>query len=144
MANKTALVAHGLSTKFFPLYLMLVVFLFVSDYTRDAVTGIDPTDFFIASVLFFGGLVFIYEGFNNKPQRNGGIGTAGFLFFFIVAGANIVFGYSIWIGEYDVLNDSGDLNLVLQILIGINMLMFLIQGIYEIIISKRLVLEKFF
>lgn len=138
------MIAHGLSTKFLPLYFMLIAFLYISDFTRDTISGIDPTDFFISSILFFAGLVFIYEGINNIPKKGTTIGTAGFFFFFIIAIVNIAFGIVIVTDFYQPLSDSGDINLLLQILIVINMFMFLIQGVYEIIISKRFVVEKVF
>lgn len=144
MANKNAMIAHGLSTKFLPLYFMVIAFLFISDYTRDSVSGIDPTDFFISSILFFAGLIFVYEGFNNIPKKGGGIGTAGFVFFFVIAALNLIFGGMIFTDIYDPFTDSGDVNFFLQIVIGINMLMLFIQGIYEVIISKRFVVERAF
>ena len=89
MANKHAMQLHGLSTKFLPLYFMIIAFLYISDYTRDSLSGIDPTDLFIASILFFAGLIFIYEGVNNIPKKGTTVGTAGFVFFFIIAIINI-------------------------------------------------------
>lgn len=139
-----AMTAHGLSTKFLPLYFMILAFLYVSDYTRDTMFGIDPTDLFIASILFFGALIFMYEGFNNVPKKGTTIGTAGFVFFFLFAIANGVFAVSIYFDEYDPFTDSGDLNLILQVIIGVNVVMFLIQGIYEILLSKRFVVEREF
>lgn len=144
MANKNAMIAHGLSTKFLPLYFMVIAFLFISDYTRDSLSGIDPTDFFISSILFFAGLIFIYEGFNNIPKKGTTIGTAGFVFFFIIAAVNMIFGGLIFLDIYDPLSDTGDINLFLQLIIVVNMLMLFIQGIYEVIISKRFVVEKVF
>lgn len=144
MANKHAMIAHGLSTKFLPLYFMVIVFLYVSDFTRDSFAIIDPTDFWISSTLIFGGLIFMYEGFNNKPKRNSTIGSAGFFFFFIIAGINFIFGGAVFLNYYDPLTDSGDINLILQGVIMANILMFLIQGIYEIILSKRFVVERAF
>lgn len=144
MANKHAMIAHGLSTKFLPLYFMVIVFLYVSDYTRDSFAVIDPTDFWISSTLIFGGLIFMYEGFNNIPKKGSTIGTAGFGFFFIFALVNFIFGAAVFLDLYDPLTDTGDVNLFLQIVIGVNILMLLIQGLYEIVLSKRFVVEKAF
>lgn len=138
------MIAHGLSTKFLPLYFMVIAFLFISDYTRETLAGIDPTILFISSILFFGGLVFLYEGFNNMPKKGTTIGTAGFIFFFLFAIGNIAFSLLTFFEIYNPLADDGDINFLLQIIIGVNILMFLVQGIYEIMISKRFVVEKVF
>lgn len=138
------MVAHGLTTKFLPLYFMIIAFLFISDYTRDTIAGIDPTTLFFSSILFFGGLVLIYEGFNNMPKKGSTIGTAGFIFFFIFAFGNIIFSLVTFFELYDPLTDDGDINLILQMIIVVDIGLFLAQGLYEIVISKRFVIEKVF
>lgn len=144
MASKTALQAHGLSTKFLPLFFLLIAFLYISDYTRDSVAFVDPTDFFIAIILGFAGLIFIYEGINNIPRKGTTTGTAGFIFFFLFAVINFGFAIAIFYDVYQPLADTGDINLFLQIVVGVNMVMFLVQGIYEIYLQKRFVVEKVF
>ena len=139
--GNTTMTIHGLTTKFLPLYFMIIAFFFVSDYTRDSLSGIDPTDFFLGSILLFGALIFLYEGINNYPRRGTHVGSAGFVFFFLFFIANAVFSVAIFYDMYQPLEDESDVNLILQIVIGVNSIMLLSTGLYEIHKNKRYVAE---
>jgi len=141
----SAMLAHGITTKMLPLFFMIIAFLYISDYTRGTLAFIDPTVLFITVMLSFAGLMLIYEGINNKPRKGqAGVAQAGFSFFFLFATVNLLFALTIFMGWYDPFADDGDINLILQIVVGLDIILLIVQTVHEVGMSKRFVLREAF
>lgn len=137
------MIAHGLTTKFFPLIFVAIAFLYISDYTRDSFDFIAPEDAFIGGVLILGSLIFIYEGFYSLTDaRKSTVGSAGAVFFFIIAVLNFIMAIIILADQYQPFSDMGDLNLFLQGLLLADLVMLAIEGIYEIVIARRFTFHR--
>ena len=142
MGSKAS-VAHGVTTKFVPFFFAFLALLYISDFTRgNIIPLIDPTDMFLSVSLFIAGLVLIYEGANHWPQKNTTFGAGGAAFLFIFASANIIAGILIITDLYQPLQDSGDWNLILQVVLGVSVITILIQGLYEVKTAHRLLANK--
>ena len=139
-----AMLAHGITTKMLPLFFMIIAFLYVSDYTRGTLAFIDPTVLFITTMLVFMGLMLVYEGINNKPHKQSTVATAGYSFFFLFATVNFLYALTIFMGWYNPFTDNGDINLILQIVMGLDILLLIAQTVHEVGMSKRFVLREAF
>lgn len=141
--HTTTMIIHGLTTKFTPLFFVVIAFLFISDYTRESLAGISPENAFVGSILIIGGLIFLYEGIFNLPDAHkSSIGAIGAVIFFVLVALNVIFGLAIIFNYYDPFLDSGDVNFLLQIILFADIIMLLSEGIYEIIFSRRLSIHR--
>lgn len=132
--------AHGITTKFIPFAIVLFAFFYVSDFTRESFSIINPENFYIgvSGLIIF--LVLLYEGINHLPKRNTTFGAGGAGFMFLFAFANLIFGILVITDVYAWESDTGDLNMIHQIVIGVGVITILVQAIYEVHTSRRLLL----
>lgn len=133
--------AHGLTTKFLPFAFVLFAFFYVSDFTREAFSVISPEDFYVGISGFVIFLVLLYEGINHIPKRHTTFGAGGAGFMFIFAFANLLFGIFVILDVYQWDLDTGDFNMIHQFVLGMGVATILIQALYEVKESKRLVIQ---
>lgn len=135
--------AHGLTTKFIPLVFTVIALLYISDYTRDTFLIIEPENAFLGTVLLIGGVIFLYEGMYSLPDsKKSAIGSMGAVIFFILMAINFIFAIAIIFDKYDALNDSGDINFILQLVVLANVIILLAEGVYEVVLSRRFTFHK--
>ena len=108
---KTAGVYTGqaIALKVFPLFLALFAFLFISPWTSDYFTDIDPTQAFYTITLFFVGFSFLMEAIIAYPDtksRSTGVFLIGFILAMILSLGSFGFGGAIITDYYDVMNDT--------------------------------------
>lgn len=137
-------VAHAVTTKFLSSIVLFVALLYVSDYTRDEISAfIDDGLAYFVVIMTFVALILFYEGtylrFFNKSQKTGSF--AGY-FFYGFAIMNIIIVMTTFLGLYDPFNDDGDINLVVQVIMGFDLIVLISAGLYEIAFEKRMALKN--
>ena len=132
---------QAIALKVFPLFLALFAFLFISPWTSDYFTDIDPTQAFYTITLFFVGFSFLMEAIIAYPDtksRSTGVFLIGFILLMILSLGSFGFGGAIITDYYDVMNDTSELNTILSIFLAISVLMFFAQARTEIFKGKKL------
>ena len=69
--HRPSMIAHGLTTKFFPFVFMLITFFYILQFTTESISFIEPEDFYMGmTIIIGGGLIFV----NSSPNSDRGQG----------------------------------------------------------------------
>lgn len=141
MVNKVQVIIYQATlTKVLPLIFAIPALLLISPWTRDLaiISSLDPLNAFYGLLLIYVGLVFLIEMGFALPET--GKSSAGVFGAFLLGGLALgafVFGGLIITDQYDVINDTGQLNTVLSVLLIIAIFMFVVQAREELFHHKR-------
>ena len=153
MAKSNSIVYYSILTKIFPILLITPLLLITSNFTRNdflwwfnevptvlRLGAIDITveSIFYTFVLSYAGSVFLIESIGNIDIKSGKpTGSVGGIFL-IGAGITLfLFAGSVFIGLYDPIADTSELNVVLTIVMAFAIVMFVIQAREEIFHFRR-------
>ncbi len=146
MGKQNTIVYYTVITKIFPLLLIVPLFLITSTFTRnDFVSwfnqiGINLTveSIFYTAVLTYAGVVFLIESIGNVDLKSGKpTGSIGGVFLIGAGVILLVFAGSVFVGVYDPIADTSELNVVLTFVMGFAIVMFVVQAREEIFHYRR-------
>lgn len=136
--TKTTMQIHGISFKFIPFIITMIVFLLFSQYSPDVIQLPDAEVLLVALAFFIGGLAFVYEGVYAWPKKTGNQASmVGAIFFWIAGTGSSILGLMAWLGNTNPLT-SGDFVDIAQIILIADMIMLFVGTIFEIVFSHRL------
>jgi hypothetical protein len=146
VGKQNTIVYYTVITKIFPLLLIVPLFLITSTLTRnDFVSwfnqiGINLTveSIFYTAVLTYAGVVFLIESIGNVDLKSGKpTGSIGGVFLIGAGVILLVFAGSVFVGVYDPIADTSELNVVLTFVMGFAIVMFVVQAREEIFHYRR-------
>jgi hypothetical protein len=146
VGKQNTIVYYTVITKIFPLLLIVPLFLITSTFTRnDFVSwfnqiGINLTveSIFYTAVLTYAGVVFLIESIGNVDLKSGKpTGSIGGVFLIGAGVILLVFAGSVFVGVYDPIADTSELNVVLTFVMGFAIVMFVVQAREEIFHYRR-------
>ena len=92
-----------------------------------------------STILFIDGILLIVEGFRNLPDSGTKVAKTGAMFFFVIGAGILVFGLTIFTGNYDPFENKNSLEIatILSILLGITALIQFVAFAPFAIFHKR-------